>query len=61
MASYFDHFLVTKIFISFVFDSYLILLVIVFTFIIILKFNAIIPSRIQLFLEKVVIHFFQIV
>ena len=61
MASYFDHFLVTKIFTSFIFDSYLILLIILFIFIMILKFDAIIPSKIQLLFEKVIIHFFEII
>ena len=61
MASYFDHYLVTKIFVSFIFDSYLTLIIILLVFIIILKFNVIIQSRIQLFLEKIVIHFFEII
>nr|YP_008081024.1 ATP synthase F0 subunit 6 [Hydra sinensis]AGE65894.1 ATP synthase F0 subunit 6 [Hydra sinensis] len=60
MASYFDHFLLTKIIFSFLFDPFIILIIILILNIIILKFNFLIPSRLQVFFEKLVDHFFQI-
>ena len=60
MTYYFDHFLVTKIFVSFIFDSYLILIMILCLFVI-LKFDSIISSRMQLFFEKIITYFFEMI
>ena len=60
MTYYLDHFLVTKIFVSFIFDSYLILIMILCLFVI-LKFDSIILSRMQLFFEKIITYFFEII
>lgn len=60
MSSYFDHFLVTKIF-GFLFDSHLILIMSVLIIFVALNFNLVIPSRIQLFFEIIMNHFSQII
>nr|BAR90829.1 ATP synthase F0 subunit 6 [Hydra vulgaris]BAR90834.1 ATP synthase F0 subunit 6 [Hydra vulgaris]BAR90839.1 ATP synthase F0 subunit 6 [Hydra vulgaris] len=60
MSSYFDHFLIIKIF-GFLFDSHLILILSIFIIFVALNFTFIIPSRIQLFFEMIINHFFQIV
>jgi F0F1-type ATP synthase membrane subunit a len=60
MSSYFDHFLITKIF-GFLFDSHLILIMSVLIIFVALNFNLVIPSRIQLFFEIIMNHFSQII
>lgn len=53
MSSYFQYFHITKFF-GFLLDSYLILIISIIICFICIKFDFIIPTRIQLFIEKII-------
>jgi ATP synthase subunit 6 len=61
MASYFDHFIVTKLFSNFVTDSLYILLFVLVVYSVLNKNVYLIPSRFQLVMESVVNHWVTVV
>lgn len=56
MASYFDHFIVTKVFSNYVTDSLFILLFVIMVYMVLGSKFYIIPSRFQSVLELIVDH-----
>lgn len=56
MASYFDHFIVTRIVTSYITDSFLILICVIVMYMVITKHLFIIPNRLQSIFEVVVEH-----
>ena len=61
MASYFDHFIVTKIFFSIITDSFFIFIFVLIMYLILLKKTYIIPSRFQSVLEIIIEHWITVV
>ena len=61
MASYFDHFIVTKIFNSYLTDSFFILLFVIILFMVLGKNFFIIPNRFQSILEIIIDHWVTVV
>lgn len=61
MASYFDHFIVTKIVNSYITDSFFILLFVIILYMVVSKNFFIIPSRFQSILEIIIDHWVTVV
>ena len=61
MASYFDHFIVTKILTSYITDSFFILLFVIIMYMVICRHFFIVPTRIQSILEIIVEHWVTVV
>jgi len=56
MASYFDHFIVTRIITDYITDSFVIMISVVVLYMVISKNQFIIPSRFQSVLEIIIEH-----
>lgn len=56
MTSYFDHFIVTKIFTSYITDSFVILFCVIVLWVVISKNQYLIPSRFQSIVEVIIEH-----
>ena len=56
MASYFDHFIVTRIVTDYVTDSSIIMISVVIMYMVISKYHYIIPSRFQSVIEIIIEH-----
>lgn len=61
MASYFDHFIVTKVITSYITDSFFILFFVMILYMVICKHFFIIPTRMQSILEVIIEHWIQVV
>ena len=61
MASYFDHFIVTKIINNYISDSFFILLFVIILYVVLSKSFFIIPSRFQSLLEIIIDHWVTVV
>lgn len=61
MASYFDHFIVTKILTDYVTDSSIIMISVIIMYMVILKYSYIIPSRYQSLIEIIIEHWNNVV
>jgi len=56
MASYFDHFIVTRIITDYLTDSFLIMISVIVMYMVVLKYQYIIPSRFQSIIEIIIEH-----
>ena len=56
MASYFDHFIVTKILTDYITDSSVIMISVIIMYMVIVKYSYIIPSRYQSLIEIIIEH-----
>nr|ALO20655.1 ATP synthase F0 subunit 6 [Cladonema pacificum] len=56
MASYFDHFIVTKFLNSYVTDSFIIIICVIVMYMVVNNFNFIIPNRFQVIIETIIDH-----
>ena len=56
MASYFDHFIVTKIITDYITDSSVIMISVVVMYMVVCKFQYIIPTRFQSVIEIIIEH-----
>lgn len=61
MASYFDHFIVTKVLTSYLSDSFFILLFVIIMYMVICKNFFIVPTRIQSIFEIIIEHWITVV
>ena len=61
MASYFDHFIVTKVLSSYITDSFFILIFVIIMYMVISKSFFIIPSRLQSIIEIIIEHWVTVV
>ena len=61
MASYFDHFIVTKIITNYITDSFFILLFVIVLYMVVCRQTFVIPSRIQSIVEIAVEHWITVV
>lgn len=61
MASYFDHFIVTKVLTSYMTDSFFILLFVIIMYMVICKRFFVIPTRIQSIVEIIIEHWVTVV
>nr|YP_009905962.1 ATP synthase F0 subunit 6 [Spirocodon saltatrix]QLH56855.1 ATP synthase F0 subunit 6 [Spirocodon saltatrix] len=56
MASYFDHFIVTKLLTSYITDSFIILICVIILYMVVTNYSYVIPSRFQNLIELVLEH-----
>ena len=56
MASYFDHFIVTRIVTDYVTDSFIIMVSVIIMYMVVCKYQYIIPSRFQSIIEIIIEH-----
>ena len=61
MASYFDHFIVTKIITVYITDSFFILIGVIILYVCLGKSIYVIPTRYQILLETIIIHWLSVV
>ena len=61
MASYFDHFIVTKILTDYITDSSIIMISVIIMYMVVIKYSYIIPSRYQSLIEIIIEHWDNVV